>query len=253
MPIIECPSGLTLEIQPLKGETIAALTREANKPNSAAADIMLQHAVQSVVEPGPYPFEPGSKPKWGSVLQGDKFAALVDIRAFTLGKEYAFRVRCRDSACKQSFEWEIGLDELPRRKLPESSATALKTANRFETTLPDGRTLTFKLLLGSDEAVLMKMRRNNGGQVGPIDALVIRTLSIEGCKPTDHAYREVFHRLGWQEVFDLIEAVQEPDCGVETKFEVACTFCGLEQEIELPFDRDFFSPTRKSRKDASAD
>jgi hypothetical protein len=53
------------------------------------------------------------------VLQGDRFFALLMVRALTYEPEYAFGVGCRNDNCRARIEWELDLTKLPVRKLSE--------------------------------------------------------------------------------------------------------------------------------------
>ncbi len=61
---------------------------------------------------------------WGQVLQGDRFFALLQIRALTYGPEYAFAVNCGSDGCRARIEWELDLRRLPCRPLSEESLAA---------------------------------------------------------------------------------------------------------------------------------
>jgi hypothetical protein len=47
------------------------------------------------------------------VLQGDRFFAMLQIRALTYGPDYAFAVTCREDGCRARIEWELDLRKLP--------------------------------------------------------------------------------------------------------------------------------------------
>jgi hypothetical protein len=59
------------------------------------------------------------------VLQGDRFYALLQIRALTYGPEYAFAVNCGSDGCRARIEWELDLRELPCRPLSVMDANVL--------------------------------------------------------------------------------------------------------------------------------
>jgi len=97
--IITCPSGL-------KGSIRAMLVREerilADRKLAKAGgqvDELLAACWEETLEAGPYDF--GDKViDWGKVLQGDRFFALLKIRALTYGVKYAFSVPCQNDACR---------------------------------------------------------------------------------------------------------------------------------------------------------
>lgn len=113
--IITCPSGL-------KGSIRAMLVREerilADRKLAKAGgqvDELLSACWVETLEAGPYDF--GDKViDWGKVLQGDRFFALLKIRALTYGAKYAFSVPCQNDACRARIEWELDLNELLQRR-----------------------------------------------------------------------------------------------------------------------------------------
>jgi hypothetical protein len=69
-------------------------------------DELLAACWEETLDAGPYDF--GEKPiDWGVVLQGDRFFALLQIRALTYGPTYAFAVnaRARPAARVSSGSW----------------------------------------------------------------------------------------------------------------------------------------------------
>lgn len=244
--IIECPSGLAGEIRGMKGKEAQALADPAMARGGRNIDVMLQNCFLRIEDPGIYPWEQGSKPAWDDVLLGDRFAALIDIRVASWGPDYDFSVQCE--ACKERYEWELDLRDLPRRELPEATKAKLRARdNKFTAEGPGGEEVTFRLLYGRDEKAIDKLRRTNGGRWGIIDALAARILVVSGVKENPVAIRKWLDELDVIPMRDLLSALEEPDCGVETNIQTICTFanCRWEQDITLPFDKGFFYPRRK--------
>ena len=238
--IITCPSGL-------KGSIRAMLVREerilADRKLAKAGgqvDELLSACWEETLEAGPYDF--GDKViDWGKVLQGDRFFALLKIRALTYGAKYAFSVPCQNDACRARIEWELDLNELPCRPLSDESRAAFTADNRFETVLPDsGKQIWFRLLTGADERRLPQLRRSAGDKL--LSAmLAFRVSEIEGVdarerqghRGADHARR----RLPGRRVRPVDAAWTRPSRSVPRVLRLAGD--------RPPFDRTFFMPAKE--------
>ena len=131
--IITCPSGLSGRIRGLKVREERILTDRKLAKNGGQVDELLSACWEETLEAGPYDF--GEKDiDWGKVLQGDRFFALIKIRALTYGPEYAFAVSCQNESCRSRIDWELDLNDLQVRTLSEESRAAFMDGNRFETT-----------------------------------------------------------------------------------------------------------------------
>jgi hypothetical protein len=202
-------------------------------------DELLSACWDETLDAGPYDF--GDKAiDWGQVLQGDRFYALLQIRALTYGPEYAFAVTCQSEGCRTRIEWGLDLRELPNRSLSEESRAALADGNRFETVLPNAeKRLWFRLLTGADERRLPQLRRNAGDRL--LSAmLALRILEIEGVEARDK--KRFIEDLTMRDADFLVDEFDRVDCGVDTTIEVECPECFAVQEVELPFDQTFFMP-----------
>lgn len=240
--IITCPSGLSGRIRGMKVREERVLADRRLAKSGGQVDELLAACWEETLDAGPYDF--GEKPiDWGVVLQGDRFYALLQIRALTYGPTYAFAVNCQSEACRARIEWELDLAELPCRPLSEESRTALLAGNRFETTLPDaGKRVWFRLLTGADERKLPQLRRNAGDQL--LSAmLAFRVLEVEGVEARDK--KKFIEDLSLRDADFLVDEFDRVDCGVDTGIEIECPECFATQEVDLPFDRTFFMPGKE--------
>jgi hypothetical protein len=206
-------------------------------------DELLSSCWEETLDPGPYALADGAKLDWGKVLQGDRFFALLMVRALTYGAQYAFGVGCKNDACRARIEWEVDLTKLPVRQLSDESRAAFAAANRFATTLPDaGRRVTFKLLTGEDERELPALQRATPDRVLSA-VLTFRVLEVEGVDAKGK--RQFLEDLSMRDADFLVDEFDRVDCGVDTTIEIECPECLQTQEVELPFDRGFFLPGRE--------
>jgi hypothetical protein len=159
--VITCPSGLQGRVRGMKVREERVLADRKLAKSGGQVDELLAACWEETLDPGPYALAEGAKLDLGKVLQGDRFFALLMVRALTYGPEYAFGVSCRNDNCRARIDWEIDLTKLPVRKLSEESRVAFVGGNRFETTLPDaGKKVAFKLLTGDDERKLPALQRS---------------------------------------------------------------------------------------------
>lgn len=240
MTELRCPSGLLGKIRGMKVREERVLSDRKLAKAGSQLEELLGGCWVSTVEPGPYDFA-AKLIDWGSVLQGDRFFALLNIRALTYGPDYGFAVSCRN--CRTRIEWEVDLTRLPVRQLTPESRAAFMANNRFETTLPDaGKRVWFKLLTGDDERKLPALQRAAPDRLLS-SVLAYRLLEVEGVDPKDK--RAFLEDLTLRDADFLVDEFDRVDCGVDTTIEVECPECREVQDVELPFDSAFFLPGKE--------
>jgi hypothetical protein len=250
--IIVCPSGLSGHIRGMKVREERILTDRKLAKNGSQIDELLKSCWEETLDAGPYDF--GDKEiDWDKVLQGDRFFALLQIRATTYGPEYTFSVSCRREACRARIDWELSLNDLTVRALSDESRAAFLNGNRFETALPDSSNkIHFKLLTGADERKLPMLKKNAGDRM--LSAMLAYRISeIDGID--DREKRKFLEELSMRDADFLMDEFDRVDCGVDTTIEVECPECFSTQEVELPFEKTFFMPGKARtmrRRDRSA-
>lgn len=236
---IVCPSGLAGEVRGLTGREGKLLGDRALARSGATIDKLLQSCWLTTSDAGIYELADG-KPDWTQVLVGDRFYALLQIRRASFGDQYTFGVQCQSAGCRERFEWELNLSDLPVRTMSENARAKFRTANRFETTLPrQGRRVWYRLLTGADEARTATLRRQGRDNL-LLEAVAMRVVEIEGVPDKDR--RRFIEDTDLGDLTYLLDAFDRDDGGVETSIEVECPSCGGAQDIELPFERGFFFP-----------
>ena len=94
--IITCSSGISGRIRGMKVREERVLADRKLAKSGGQLEELLTSCWEETIEPGPYAL--GDKPiDWGAVLQGDRFFALLMIRALTYGPQYAFGISCRNT------------------------------------------------------------------------------------------------------------------------------------------------------------
>lgn len=242
---IICPSGLTGEIRGLKGKEGKLLAdRNAARAGSTFEKLLAGCWLQTT-DASVYEMPESGILDWSRVLVADRFYALLQIRSLTFGDDYAFSMQCRNASCREKFEWELTLKDLPVRTLPEAAKAAFKNGNRFEAKLPrDGRSVWFKLMTGADEArAAVALKNARDGTL--LTALALRIVEIENVVDKDK--RAFLEDMEMADAAALLDMFDEVDGGVETTLDVECPHCFGVQEVELPFEKGFFLPRAKEK------
>lgn len=242
---IVCPSGLAGEVRGLKGKEGKLLADRASAKSGSTFEKLLAGCWLTTSEAGIYALDEGAPLDWSKVLVADRFYALLQIRALTFGDEYAFSVQCQSAGCRERFEWELSLKDLPVRPLSDEAKAAFKGGNRFETQLPrDGRKVWFRLMTGADEVrAASALKTGRDGML--LTALALRIVEIEGVAEKEK--RTFLEDMEMADATALLDSFDEADGGVETTIDVECPHCMGVQEVELPFERGFFLPRAKER------
>ena len=248
--IITCPSGLSGKIRGMKVREERILSDRKLAKSGGHADKLLETCWEETLEPSIYDFG-DQNIDWGKVLQGDRFYAMLQIRALTYGPEYIFSVNCQHESCRSRIEWEIDLNDLPVRDLPEESRNIFQNGNKFETVLPgSGNKIIFGLMTGEQERKLPLIRKNAGNRI--LSAVLnLRIHELEGIELRKK--RQFIEELSMRDANFLTEEFDKVDCGVETGIEIECPECFAVQAVELPFEHSFFMPGKKRKKHQDQD
>jgi len=242
MPEVILPSGMTGNIRKLKVREQNLLADARQNRNGEALHDVLAGIWTETTDPGPYKFK--GAPEWRNVLTGDHFTCMLNVMSLTFPGMYEFNVPCQ--GCQTTIRWEVDPLSLPLKKLSKASASTLQGGNQFTTTVPStGAKVTFKLLHANSQQRIIKARRNAGDRL--VSAMLLMQLvEAEGIAKA---------KLGtWVDDLDADDAIalqkafDAAGCGIETSIDILCSECFLEQEVEIPFGRDFFTGKRKPAK-----
>jgi len=196
-------------------------------------------------DPGPYDFKDGVE--WGKVLQGDTYWLFFEIRKISYGPLYEFTYRCEH--CNTIIRHDLNLEEdLTIRVLSDEAKGLVSGGQLFETKLPQGQLVKFKLLTAADEAKVTRLAE--GRDMMPHQAAVaLRLAEIEGESAKDPLdFARYIEGMNTGD-FDLLrEAIEECECGIDTDIIVVCDnkVCGVEDIVTLPLQMSFFQK-RKMR------
>jgi len=245
MSYVECPSGLTGDIRNLVGEEIKLVSAGGRKKIFESYEKMLDACWTRTDNAGPYSSH-GARPKWKNVLVGDRFFLYLQIRIATFGSDYSFKMQCLPG-CRERFDWELDLERLTVKRLSKQDSELFGAGNRFCGNLPDGKSFDFRLPVGQDEAQQLSLSQDQD-QDALIESMASTIYSID--EIGDHRYKIVAYlkKLSAGEILEILEIMQEHDCGIETEIEVECPYCHRIHDAELPFDKGFWKPRIRKKK-----
>lgn len=248
MPQIEItlPSGARGRIRGLKGEEINLFAnKQVAKRNKTGLQILRNVWVETL-DAGPLY---DGKIDWENAPQCDRFTALFKARIATFGPEFAFPWKCGD--CSKKYEWTLDLNDLDVRPLPSSSIENFKAGNRFTTSVQDEngewRDVVFQLLTQRledkiEEAHALAPREKATA------GLAQRIVEVKGLEVGKGPIKKFLAQLDAGSFFDLINAMDEVDGGINTLIDIECPHCGHMESVELPLDSgSFWTPQRKKK------
>lgn len=236
---VVCPSGLAGTVRGLKAKEANMLAEGANKKAIDTFDLLLTACWQSTSALGPY--KEGFA--WDDVLVGDRFVITLGMRIATYGPEYAFKVQCPSTSCRNRFWWEINLEtDLPHKTVPASVLASIAAGENLASKLPDGRAISFRLLTGKQEKQAAKLARSQKADLFTA-ALATRIVAIEGVEPAN--LLATISDLELSDVRELINTLDESDGGVDTTLNVECPECSNIIEMTLPLAREFWLPSQR--------
>tara|TARA_R100000900_G_scaffold138258_1_gene117173 strand:- start:514 stop:1365 length:852 start_codon:yes stop_codon:yes gene_type:complete len=182
------------------------------------------------------------------LLVGDRNALIIAARISGYGANYKTQIGCPSCGTRTHFDFD-----LTNQKIHESSESEQLNLKKlpngnFTTKMPySGFNIEFKLLDGKDEQMLTKLaadkKKRKMTETILTDQFKQMIVGIEG-----HSDRSIIAR--YVDNMPTLDSTQlkacykvaSPDVKVSSDFE--CNSCGYSQEMEVPFNTDFFWPNR---------
>lgn len=284
---ITCPSGLVGTVRNLKGAEFNLLSDRKGMRSGESFDRILANCWVRTEDAGrAYPDHMLAPIRWSTMLSADRFFALVQIRAATWGSRYDFVLPC--PGCGERFKDHVDIGDLKVNAVPEQSCAAFREGtNSFQLWVPDEAGLAAPSDYDPARLALLKLEAGDwpDGMPSPKRGWAIAVKLLDGAsevagakearkRPEERFTVSLKHRvtailhaelsgdksaverwieaLDAESVFDVIDAAEEIDGGIETEWNgFECEECGCDDPVELPFDRDFWTP-RKRRKRGSS-
>ncbi len=237
---IVCPSGLAGTIRGLRGKEANVLQDRAGAASGANIEEVIRNCWVTTADQGPYP----TPLSWPTVLYCDRYYVLFQVSGLTFGDAYPFDAQCTNPRCMEMVPWEVKLNDLPVKPLPDASRAVIQGGkNRFETTTLGGLKVAFQLMDGVAEQKLATALRQKPKEQFVL-AAAHRILQVEGVHAND--LLTFVGDMELEELHDLGEKMDLADGGIETTLLLTCGKCGWQFEQELPLG-GLLAPRRKRK------
>ncbi|MBU1483184.1 MAG: hypothetical protein KKH12_16090 [Gammaproteobacteria bacterium] len=244
---VSLPTGLKIEVRGMKIREERVFADKRLERTGQTVRKLVEACTEEIIDYGPY----SSPLDWDRVAWGDIFKAGLAVRAATHGAKYKFEFSCPECGARQGWQVDIleGLDETP---MDAETAARFIDGNEFTVEFDDGLTVVhFKIPVAGDAPTIARNHRTY--QDAPISgALLARIIKVI------HDGREIKGSkalIPWLQdqplsfASELVDEMEEFNCGVDTTIDVGCKACGAEiEELDLPFDERFWVPARKQSK-----
>jgi hypothetical protein len=195
------------------------------------------------------------------LLITDRMAILLGQRIHTFGPKYSFTFRCKHcgNANRTDLNMVAELDEITpdvvANRMAERGVVDFVNEEPFTVHLPDANAdVRLRFLRGKDQNALlakakrMRMATNAVGVGDPAYKIQVAMQIVEVVGRAD--LNDPFKKEMWVGKLTGLDsatmriAVEERETGIDTDLYINCKSCGTVCDVPLPFDSDFFQPSR---------
>lgn len=252
---VPCPSGLVFQARKWKIGDINTLLSSREDATSSLPLKMVQLAAQSVIEPGPYPFEKGGQIDWEQISHADISVANIAVRCGS-GSDTVLLMHPNCAACRRLLidPVEVDLLDLPIYMAREEGRVHLHSGQPIERTV-EGHKVWLRAIRGSHMPMMAKLQ----DQEAELMLEVLTCMSIEAVMPKGRKDGKLTNlpdiRKFWREQsWGFKEAIEEDvDTlfgGIDMRYSFTCDriSCRVEQEQTVPLDPSFYGLDLESRQ-----
>tara|TARA_R110000824_G_scaffold233106_2_gene421249 strand:+ start:514 stop:1335 length:822 start_codon:yes stop_codon:yes gene_type:complete len=176
------------------------------------------------------------------ILVGDRNAIIIAARSSAYGHIYETKVQCPSCDHKQKMSFDLSNPEITDPEINEE-IEEMENGNYMYVTSQSKIKVEMRLLNGHDENVIFKALNNKNEEAALSTQMTLFISSVNGHNHPNivkHFVENVpaFEAREIRKIFsNLTSAIQ-----IKEIFE--CESCSFEQEMEVPFNTDFFWPDR---------
>jgi hypothetical protein len=182
------------------------------------------------------------------MLVGDRNALVIAARISGYGALYQTQVTCPSCGSRTQFDFDLNNRLIKESETSEPLSLVILENGNFSCKMPFSKfNIEFKLLDGKDEQMLTKLatdkKKRKMVETVLTDQFKTMIVAIEGHKDKSiiSKYVDNMPTLDSRHLKACYK-LAAPDVTVKEEFE--CGSCGHTQEMEVPFNTDFFWPDR---------
>jgi hypothetical protein len=183
-----------------------------------------------------------------SLLVGDRNAIMIAARISGYGSEYNTSITCPSCAAVQKYSFNLVDSTLQHGEIEDALTTTEVGGGLFTTVLPRTKfEVTFRILNGSDEKVLVKQienaRKKNREENAVTRQLRLIVVAVNGDE-TPQAIEHFVSNMPSLDAQHLRTAFAAATPNVDLTQFFTCEQCDFETDLEVPLTADFFWPNR---------
>lgn len=181
--------------------------------------------------------------KVGELIAADSMVMLIDLRMLSYGTDYRVGFQCSECG-KKNAEFVYDLTDLEKYDLPEDFEEPI------EIELPrSGDTLGVFLLRNKDfrdiekwEKRINKKSPDIAGNIGYILRMASQIKQINGEEVSPMDAKQYVEKMQGMDSAYFWSSLNKIQIGYDLMIQKECSFCGAENEFELPVTSEFFRP-----------
>jgi len=176
------------------------------------------------------------------VLVGDRNAIIIAARSSAYGHLYETKVQCPSCQAPNKVVFDLSKPLIIDGDLEEFEAEETNTGTYIVETPKSQIKVELRLLTGQDESKIMKMMSKNKNEEELVSTqMKLYIQSVNG--HAEAAYVNYFvENVPAYEARWLRQCYESLAPNIKVSEDFECESCGFEQEMEVPFNTDFFWP-----------
>lgn len=175
------------------------------------------------------------------ILVGDRNAIIIAARSSAYGHIYETKAKCPSCGASKKMTFDLSKPEIMDPELAD--VEEMDNGNYLYVTEHSNIKVEMRLLTGRDEAILFKSINNKNDEAMITNQMRLFVVSVNGHRQpavVNHFIDNVpaIESRAVRNIFSKLSA------NLQIKEDFECDSCGFEQEMEVPFNTDFFWPDR---------
>tara|TARA_B100000287_G_C20415338_1_gene695313 strand:+ start:9 stop:830 length:822 start_codon:yes stop_codon:yes gene_type:complete len=176
------------------------------------------------------------------MLISDRNAIIIAARSSAYGHIYETKVKCPSCNSSQKMSFNLTDTQITQPDLGED-VEELENGNYLYETKYSKIKVEMRLLTGHDENILFKLMNSKDDNAILSTQMRLYIVSVNGHKQTN-IIKHFVDNVPALEARALRKTYAKLTPNIQIKEDYECNSCGYEQEMEVPFNTDFFWPDR---------
>jgi len=181
-----------------------------------------------------------------SLLVGDRNAIVIACRVSGYGSEYTTQVTCPACEERQQYSFDLNAAEIFNGEDLDDAGVVDNENGTFDVELPRTKvTVTFRLLTGTDEKVLlagMEKDRKSKTHEKAVTRQLINTVAAVNGDSSAQALNYLVANIPSVDSRHIRMAYRVAAPNIDLTQNFTCNSCDHEQDMEVPLTADFFWP-----------